>query len=358
MQEGSSAKKVWDNLWDRIKGADVFISHPVHSFVPPQVDMTTVGWMPATTDWLDGLNKDIPAWDQQYYFEHLRQICQQQGAPELAYPQRPYITQIARFDPAKGIPDVLKAYSEFRKVCDESKLPANALPQLIVCGHGSIDDPDASRIYHEATDLIGKNFSHLKNDIILARIGPSDQVLDTILSCARVVLQLSTREGTSRSRPCHERNANKTSGFEVKVSEALHKGKPVIACRTGGIPLQIEDGKSGFIVERGDTSAVAARLADLLINDDHEKLYSTMSEYAKSHVSDEVHTVGNAVAWTFLATALADGGEANEGDMVKHGEKWRPGGKWVTDLAYANLPESFLEGYEEDIPRLPRHLTT
>ena len=98
---------------------------------------------------------------------------------------------------------------------------------------------------------------------------------------SKFALQLSTREG-----------------FEVKVSEALHAGKPVIASRTGGIPLQIVDGKSGYLCEPGDNAAVAQHMFDLYTD---EELFDTMSEYARTHVSDEVSTVGNAAAWMYLA---------------------------------------------------------
>lgn len=49
--EGSPQAEVWKFLWDRIKLADVFISHPVDKFVPAQVPMSMVGMMPACTDW-------------------------------------------------------------------------------------------------------------------------------------------------------------------------------------------------------------------------------------------------------------------------------------------------------------------
>lgn len=94
---------------------------------------------------------------------------------------------------------------------------------------------------------------------------------------SRAALQLSTREG-----------------FEVKVSEGLHAGRPVIASRTGGIPLQIEHGLSGYLTEPGDNKAVAKAMYDLFTDD---ALQRKMSEYAASHVSDEVGTVGNAAAW-------------------------------------------------------------
>ena len=143
-------------------------------------------------------------------------------------------------------------------------------------------------------------------------------VLNALLSNARIALQLSTREG-----------------FEVKVSEALHTGKPIIASRTGGIPLQVEHGKSGYLVEPGDNGQVAQHLYDLYTD---EGLYRTMSEYAKGHVSDEVGTVGNAAAWLYLAV------------MYSRGIKIKPNGAWLNDLAR----QATNELYEEGEPRLPR----
>ena len=135
---------------------------------------------------------------------------------------------------------------------------------------------------------------------------------------ARIALQLSTREG-----------------FEVKVSEAVHAGKPIIAFKTGGIPLQIVDGKSGFVVTPGDQEAVAKHLYDLYTD---EALYREMSQYAKTHVSDEVSTVGNAAAWLYLAV------------MYHRGIKIKPNGAWLNDLLRAETGEEYVEGE----PRLPR----
>ncbi|KIV95962.1 hypothetical protein, variant [Exophiala mesophila] len=320
LEEGSAAQHVWGNMWSSIKQADVFISHPVKSFVPSDVVPETVGWLPATTDWLDGLNKDMDEWDLQYYMHVLRQTCRSQGIPQLAYPSRGYFAQIARFDPSKGIPDVIKSYARFRELMSD-ELERN-VHQLIICGHSSIDDPDGSLVYDQTMDLIHRDHADLVDDIIVVRLGPSDQILNAILSQCTVALQLSTREG-----------------FEVKVSEALHKGKPIIATLAGGIPLQVEDGKSGYLVKRGDHEAVAKHLYDLVTNGD---LYDEMSEYAKTHVSDEVHTVGNAVSWLYLASSLAGG------------SKLKPNMRWINDLAR----EAVGEPYEDDEPRLPRNLST
>ena len=135
---------------------------------------------------------------------------------------------------------------------------------------------------------------------------------------SRIALQLSTREG-----------------FEVKVSEALHAGEPVIASRTGGIPLQIEHGKSGYLTTAGDNEAVANHLYELYTD---EALYRQMSQYAKTHVSDEVGTVGNAAAWLYLAV------------MYHRGIKIKPNGAWLNDMLREETGEEYVEGE----PRLPR----
>lgn len=48
-----------------------------------------------------------------------------------AYLTEKYIIQIARFDPAKGIPDVIEAYVEFRRLLTK-KSPIADAPQLVM----------------------------------------------------------------------------------------------------------------------------------------------------------------------------------------------------------------------------------
>jgi glycosyltransferase involved in cell wall biosynthesis len=317
-QPGTPTSEVWQWVWNNVKDADVFISHPVREFVPNTVDFNKVGYMPATTDWLDGLNKEMSDWDTQYYIHEFNSQCFNQRMNRLDFPNREYITQIARFDPAKGIPDVLASYAELRRKYMKD-LPLKDIPQLVVAGHGAIDDPDATSIYDQTLDLLETKYPDVKSDVVVMRLGPTDQLLNALMSNAKVALQLSTREG-----------------FEVKVSEALHKGVPIIATRTGGIPLQVQHEKSGFLVEPCDSSAVAKHLNYLFTN---QSAYDDMSEYAAMHVSDEVSTVGNALCWLYLS------------DVLAKGEKIEPKSAWINDLARktAGLP------YVETETQLPRN---
>ena len=319
-QEGTPTADVWKWLWEQVQGADIFISHPIREFVPRDVDIRKVGYMPAATDWLDGLNKKLSDYDSRYYLHVFDRECQRANVPQLEYPSRPYIVQIARFDPSKGIPVVLAAYAELRRKYMHG-LREGRIPQLVLTGHGSIDDPDASRVYDETMQLLQTEYNDICNDIIVVRLGPSDQLLNAVLSHAHVAMQLSTREG-----------------FEVKVSEALHHGVPIIASKAGGIPLQVSHGNNGFVVESGE-HADAAKYLHLLFTED--ATYKRMSEYAASHVSDEVSTVGNALNWMFLASSMPSCVAVE------------PNGRWIQDMALeeVQLP---IQDEEEQSLRLNR----
>ena len=54
--------------------------------------------------------------------------------------------------------------------------------------------------------------------------------------------------------------------FGWMISEAMAYGKPVVATKVGGIPELVTDGESGFLVERGDTAAMADRILTLVQN--------------------------------------------------------------------------------------------
>ena len=317
MTKGSPQNDIWQFLWNNIQHADMFISHPIPSFVPGNVPRNKVAYLPATTDWLDGLNKDLNDWDQGYYGHLYNDQCHALRLTELKWPAKKYIIQVARFDPAKGIPDVIKSYAKFRRLLAKHHSHIEP-PQLLICGNGSVDDPDGTIVLDETMSLLENHFPHLLSSISVKRLAPNDQLLNTLLSASHAVLQLSTREG-----------------FEVKVSEAIHKGKPTIATNCGGIPLQVQHGKNGYLVEPGDWHAVAGHLLDLWTDD---KLYEEMSNYAKHSVSDEVGTVGNALSWFYLA------------DKWANGKGVEPNEKWVNDLAReeAGIP------YEKGENKLPR----
>ena len=97
-------------------------------------------------------------------------------------------------------------------------------------------------------------------------------------------------------------------GFEIKVSEALHASKPLIASRS----------RSSTGRAAAGASSCAQHMFELCANDE---LLETMSVFAPTHVSDEVSFVGNSAAWMYVAVM-----------SVSRGVKLQPKGAWLNAL--------------------------
>lgn len=163
---------------------------------------------------------------------------------------KPMIIQVSRFDPWKDPMGVIEAYRYVKK-----KIPS----QLILIGSMAKDDPEGL-FYYKKTKKYAKN----EGDIILLT-NLDDIEVNAFQRASNVVVQKSLREG-----------------FGLTVTEALWKGKPVVATRVGGIPLQIEDGKNGFLVS--NTRECAEKIVYLLKN---EEKAEEIGEKARKTVKDK-----------------------------------------------------------------------
>ncbi len=150
-------------------------------------------------------------------------VCNQFGIDV----DRPLMCQVSRFDPWKDPLGVIDAYRLAKQEVDGL--------QLALVGSLATDDPEGwdyfQRTYKYAAD--DPDIKILNN---LNNVGAIE--VNAFQSQADVVLQKSTREG-----------------FGLTVSEALWKGRPMVAGNVGGIPLQIENGVSGFLVSSSEETA-------------------------------------------------------------------------------------------------------
>jgi trehalose synthase len=145
-------------------------------------------------------------------------------------PKRPLLTQVSRFDPWKDPLGVIDVYrnvkAEFPNV------------QLALVGSMAHDDPEGMEYYQRT-----KEYAEEDPDIhLLSNLdGVGNIEVNAFQRAATVVLQKSLREG-----------------FGLTIAEGLWKGKPVIGGNVGGIPLQIEDGVTGYLVESVDEASQRA----------------------------------------------------------------------------------------------------
>ena len=165
---------------------------------------------------------------------------------------KPLITQISRFDKWKDPEGVVEVFARVREHVD---------CRLVLCGSMAPDDPEGWAIYRGVEEKARAFID--AGDVIL--ITAEDHLLVNALQRASaVILQKSLREG-----------------FGLTVTEGLWKGQPVIASRVGGIPLQIEDGETGFLLEPTDTDGFAWRVRQVLEN---PELGEQLGRAGKEHV--------------------------------------------------------------------------
>ena len=146
---------------------------------------------------------------------------------------KPTITQISRFDKWKNPVGVIKMFEKARE-----KTPC----KLILMGDMASDDPEGPKMYKQ----ILKKVEGKKDITIITK--KDDLLVNALQKSSHAVIQNSKREG-----------------FALTVSEALWKGTPVIGTNVGGIPLQIKQNKTGFLVS-GATEG-AKRILNLIEDD-------------------------------------------------------------------------------------------
>jgi len=188
-------------------------------------------------------------------------------------PNRPFLVQISRFDPWKDPLGVIDAYRIVKKEIPEI--------QLVLAGSMASDDP-------EGMHYLARTETHAQDDpdifILTNAHGVGAIEVNAFQRAAAVVIQKSTREG-----------------FGLTVSEAMWKQTPVIGGNVGGIRLQIEHEKTGYLVD--DVDACAKHCIDLLKNLDQCK---KMGELAHNHVRENFTMTALLENWLQLFVSLQD----------------------------------------------------
>ncbi|HEY8172271.1 MAG TPA: glycosyltransferase [Dehalococcoidia bacterium] len=207
--------QVWDLLRPHVEKYDGAI-FTLPSYVKEDLTGPAIFCVPPAIDPLSPKNVDLPE-------ETAHAILARYGVD----PERPMITQISRFDPWKDPLGVIDVYRTAKQEFPEL--------QLVMIASMASDDPEGWDWYERTVRRAGEDFDiHILSNLN----GVGNIEVNAFQRTARVVIQKSIREG-----------------FGLVVSEALWKGRPVVAGNVGGIPLQIEDGKTGFLVNTADECA-------------------------------------------------------------------------------------------------------
>jgi trehalose synthase len=197
-----------EHLVPHVRGYDASVFH-LQQYVPRGLDGNVVHICPPAIDPLSPKNMAFSPEDAAY-------VCAQFGLDV----DRPLLCQVSRFDPWKDPMGVIDAYRLVKRDLPEL--------QLALVGSMATDDPEGWEFFNATMAYAhGDPDIHILNN--LNNVGAIE--VNAFQSQADVVIQKSTREG-----------------FGLTVSEALWKGRPFIGGDVGGIPLQVQDGETGYLV--------------------------------------------------------------------------------------------------------------
>jgi trehalose synthase len=197
----------------------------MQEYVKPDIPTPEVALIAPAIDPLSAKNVDLPD-------GAVRDVLRLYGVN----PDRPIISQVSRFDPWKDPLGVVDVYKRLKRDIPEL--------QLLMVGSMAADDPEGLRYFEMTARRAGED----PNVFLLTNLhGVGNYEVNAFQRASRVVVQKSIREG-----------------FALTVSEALWKGRPVVATAVGGIPLQVASGHCGYLVKT--TKDFTARTRELLCN--------------------------------------------------------------------------------------------
>ncbi len=162
---------------------------------------------------------------------------------------KPIVTQMSRFDRLKDPVGVIDAFRLVQRYND---------CRLVLAGGGASDDPEGKEVLNAVREAADGD-----PDIHILDLPPTAHLeVNALQRAATIVLQKSLKEG-----------------FGLTVSEALWKGKPVIAGAVGGIPLQITHRYSGILTHT--VEGTAFWIKQLLNSPDYAR---RLGENGREHV--------------------------------------------------------------------------
>jgi len=267
------AEEAWQFLQPYVKHADscifsrsayvpsVMATQPI-SIIPPAIDALSAKNQPMSMATVRAILRDIGLLagsvnGQRYKLPE--PFFTVKGAGErarilqtgpLPSPSTPLVVQVSRWDPLKDMGGVMRA---FASTCHQLGPAHLALvgPNPI----GVTDDPEGERVYEECAAQWHALPPSVRDRVHLICLSMADieenaLMVNALQRFASVVVQKSLQEG-----------------FGLTVTEAMLKGRAVVASRIGGIQDQITHGVHGLLLDdpnddRAFGNAVAHLLGD------------------------------------------------------------------------------------------------
>jgi len=194
--------------------------------------------------------------------------------------ETPLVVQVSRWDRLKDPAGVMQGFAQLI----DGAAPAGA--ELVLAGpnvKAIVDDPEQAAVLDEVV-AAWRRLSHSDRNRVHLAILPMRDVEEN----AAIVNALQRHAAVVVQKSLHE-------GFGLTVTEAMWKGRPIVASAVGGIQDQIVDGVHGLLLQDpSDTRALGAALGRILKDSDYA---GQLGSNARQRVRDKYLVVRHLIQY-------------------------------------------------------------
>ena len=297
-REGSQQNVIYKYLHEDcgVGTVDTYVAHPVEDFVP--YGTKNVVYMPPTCDTFEDLNRDLTDTEIQAGLDFIdrdidRQNRERRELNDGSYiddqepldRSRPRIALFARFDPAKGMHIAMELHRRTIEKIIAKGGAESQIPELVIIGNGSVDDKDRAWMLDKMITLRREEYGDIKKYIKVVGMSHNYSAVNALM----------------RTNMFSE-NPSEAEGFEHRSAESTRKYVPSIVSNRGGLPLQVEDGVNGFVMDfdkiEEELDRVAEKITDSIIYpEQYEALKASTKVKAEEYIKREIGTVSSVIRW-------------------------------------------------------------
>ncbi len=303
-----------------IRDVDAIITHPVDSFVYPGMWGKTF-FAPATIELQDDLNRSLNESEIKDGIDFINSEIAVKNAELLSQGRvadlqsaidtsRKRLALVARFDESKGMDKAMALGVLARQKLRASGMPEHELPQIIIVGNGSVDDPSGVPMFENMLRIRREHYASDKADIILMRLKHNYKAINALMYPCR-------QANLHNLVPVVGMQTSEAEGLETRITEWIRHGVPVVVANRGGMPLQVIEGRSGLILDFDKPSfdlERGARYIHRLMSD--PELFTTLHrsslEAASKFNSREFSTIANATRLLRVFHSVLTGSTADK----------------------------------------------
>ena len=303
-----------------IRRVDAVVNHPVKEFIYPGMYDKTY-FAPATVDPHDDLNRLLSQNEIKAGIDFINNEIMQQNKEfntvgrlndiqSQIDTQRRRIILIARFDESKGMDKAIAMGIKTRNKMRESGTSESQLPQIIIVGNSSVDDPSSVPMYEKILQIRRDQNISDKKDIIIMRLEHNYMAINALM-------YLSLDQNSQQPIQIVAMQTSEAEGCETRISDWIRHGVPVVVSSRGGMSLQVVEDKSGLVLDFDksdfDIERGSSFIYDLMTdNEKYMDMVKSTRNQSKKFNDCEFTTTANATRLLRIFSNIIDGQKADK----------------------------------------------